>query len=85
MFEYDSAKSSSNKEKHGIDFESACRLWLDSKRIVIPAKVIGESRFMLIARLDEKVWSAIFTKRDGNIRIISVRKARKNERQIYFS
>jgi len=44
-----------------------------------------ESRFLLIAILDDVIWSAIFTKRNKNIRIISVRKSRKNEKEIYKS
>ncbi len=84
MFEYDSAKSTSNKQKHGIDFETACQLWLDPNRIIIPARVVGETRFLLIAKLNKDVLSAIYTEREDNIRIISVRKARTNEREIYF-
>lgn len=82
-FEYDPGKSASNKEKHGIDFEEAKSLWLDEERLQIRAKSEDEPRFALIARLEGKVWSAFFTLRNANIRIISVRRARENERKLY--
>lgn len=85
IFEFDINNSASNKQKHGIDFEKAQGLWLDSKGIEIEARTEDEVRKLLIARLDENIWSAIFTLRDGNIRIISVRKSRKNEKEIYYS
>ena len=85
MFEFDKNKSESNKRKHGIDFETARRLWEDFNRVEIPAKLIDESRILLIARLEEEIWAAIFTRRKSTIRIISVRKARNNEKEIYNS
>ncbi len=84
MFEFDSAKSLINKEKHGIDFERATGLWNDPFRIEIQARFVDEARFLLIAILDQKLWSAIYAKRGINIRIISVRRARENEEEIYY-
>lgn len=84
VFEYDSNKSVVNKEKHGINFEEAQSLWLDFKRVEINARTVGEPRKFLIAQLNDVVWSAIFTLRNDAIRIISVRKSRKNEKEIYF-
>jgi uncharacterized DUF497 family protein len=84
-FEFDSAKSNSNKKKHGIDFYEAQALWNDSDFIEIPLKTIDESRFLVIGRILEKHWSAIITCRSENIRIISVRRSRKEEVEIYES
>lgn len=83
MFEFDRKKSELNKKKHGIDFETARKLWEDSNRIEIPARWVDESRYLLIARLNDEFWSAIFTIRMNKIRIISVRKSRNNEKEIY--
>ena len=83
MFEFDPVKSEYNKNKHGIDFNTAMQLWGDLNRIVIKARTLGEPRFLLIAKLASTYWSAIYTLRKDNIRIISVRKSRKNEREIY--
>ena len=85
MFEFDKNKSESNKRKHGIDLESARKLWEDSNRIEIPARWVDESRFVLIATLEKDIWSAVFTCRENRIRIISVRKARDDEKEIYNS
>jgi len=82
-FDYDPKKSDSNMQKHGIDFEKAQLLWADSDRIQIPAKEVDEPRFTLIGKVGAKHWSAIFTFRDENIRIISVRRSRTEEIEIY--
>ena len=85
MFEFDPNKSEANKLKHGIDFYMARRLWNDPKRIEIPARWVDESRFLIIACLEKDIWSAVYTVRNNRIRIISVRKARDNEKEIYYS
>lgn len=85
MFEFDKNKSTSNKVKHGIDFTTAMKLWDDPNRLEIPAQSVNELRYLLIAVLEEEYWSAIFTKRKNKIRIISVRKSRGNEKEIYNS
>jgi len=84
-FEFDPAKSKSNKKKHGIDFYEAQELWNDSDFIEIPLKTIDEPRFLVIGRISEKHWSAIITYRSENIRIISIRRSRKEEVDIYES
>ncbi|MBN1930449.1 MAG: BrnT family toxin [Desulfobacterales bacterium] len=84
-FEYDKRKSDSNEQKHGINFENAQLLWDDSDRVQIPAREVEEPRFMLIGKINNRHWSAIFTYRSENIRIISVRKSRIEEIKIYES
>jgi len=84
-FEFDKQKSKRNKEKHGIDFVEAQRIWEDPEVVMIPAKTISESRYLLIEKSDNRIWSAIFTLRNQKIRIISVRRSRKNEEEIYRS
>ena len=84
MFEYDQNKSRANKDKHGIDFQTAKGIWKDPNRLVIPAKCVEEVRFLLIAKLEGTIWAAIYTYRGKKIRIISVRKARKYEEEIYY-
>ncbi len=78
-------KSNSNREKHGIDFDLAQALWVDEDRIEIPAKTQDEPRFLVIGKIDEKHWSAVITYRGENIRIISVRRSRDEEIEIYES
>lgn len=84
-FEFDLQKSESNWQKHGINFATAQLLWSDPNRIQIPAKDVDEPRFMIIGKIEQKHWSAIITYRDDKIRIISVRRSRDEEIEIYES
>jgi uncharacterized DUF497 family protein len=82
-FQFDAEKSASNKDKHGIDFVEAQALWRYDRFIVVPAKSSGEARLALIAKLGDKHWVAIHTMRGNAVRIISVRRARDMEEQLY--
>ncbi len=84
-FEFDSRKSKSNLKKHGIDFVQAQMLWFDPDLLEIPAKTVDEPRFLVIGRIGDKHWSAVITYRDENIRIISVRRSRNEEVELYES
>ncbi|MBU0505168.1 MAG: BrnT family toxin [bacterium] len=84
-FEFDKSKSEINKRKHGIDFVQAQSLWFDPNRIYIKAKTSDEQRFILIGKRKTKHWSAIYTLRDNKVRLISVRRARKEDVNIYES
>ena len=84
-FEYDPDKNAENKRKHGIDFEAAQRLWMDARLVEIPARTTDEPRWLLIGKIDEKHWSAVITRRGDNIRLISVRRSRDEEVDIYES
>jgi len=84
-FEFDPEKSDANKLKHGIDFIEAQELWDDMDLLEIPAKTTDEPRFLVIGRIDEAHWTGIITYRSDNIRIISVRRARKEEIELYES
>jgi uncharacterized DUF497 family protein len=74
-----------NNEKHGIDFTEAQLLWEDPDRVVIPARTTDEPRYLLIGRIAEKLWSAVFTYRYEKIKIISLRRSRDEEVDIYES
>lgn len=82
-FEFDPNKSKSNKEKHGIDFEEAKALWDDPYLLEIEARTTGEPRFLLIGKITDKHWSAVVTYRGGKTRIISIRRSRKEEVELY--
>jgi uncharacterized DUF497 family protein len=84
-FEFDETKSIGNLEKHGIDFNTAQQLWNDPDLIEIPVKTSDEPRYLVIGLLNGKHWSGVITYRDTNIRIISVRRSRKTEVNLYES
>lgn len=85
LYEFDERKSVSNKNKHDIDFIEAQLLWKDENRLIIPAKDVDEPRYLMIAKIDDKHWSAVFTIRNKKMRIISVRRSRQNEIELYES
>lgn len=82
-FEYDSEKSDNNKKKQGIDFSDAQALWDDLDYIEIPAITTDEPRSLVIGKIDGKHWSGVITYRGESVRIISVRRSRKEEVAIY--
>lgn len=84
-FEFDDEKSRANLAKHGIDFRVAQALWKDPYLLQIQAKSENESRFLLIGRIESKHWSAVVTYREHRIRLISVRRSRKKEVELYES
>jgi len=82
-FDWDEGKSKINRDKHGIDFDAAKDLWLDEDRVEIYAPHPIEDRRVIIAKYHNKLWAAIYTMRDDTTRIISVRRARRREVNLY--
>jgi uncharacterized DUF497 family protein len=82
-FEFDPAKSEVNFAKHGIDFVEAQALWADENRLEIPARTQDEPRTLVVGRIGDRHWSAVVTDREQRIRIISVRRSRIEEIELY--
>lgn len=85
QFEFDPVKSDTNKSKHGINFEEAIQLWDDPMLLEVPARTTDEPHFIAIGLIGERHWSAIYTYRGPANRLISVRRARKEEVAYYES
>jgi uncharacterized protein len=81
--EFDPDKSDANRDKHGFDFESAQALWDDPDLLEIRARTKDEARFLAVGRIGEKHWSAVVTYRQERVRIISVRRSRQEEVELY--
>lgn len=84
-FEFDTDKSQANLKKHGIDFLDAQALWKDPDLLEIRARSEDEPRFLAIGLIGPKHWSAVVTYRNGTIRLISVRRSRAREVELYES
>ena len=84
-FEWDEVKSTSNLAKNGIDFDTAKGLWADPFLLEVPARPLDEPRWLVIGVLNKKFWSAVITRRNGVVRLISVRRSRTEEIEIYES
>jgi uncharacterized protein len=82
-FEYDQAKSAANLQKHGIDFEEAQELWRDDKLLEIRVTSQPELRYFALGEMKNKTWTAVYTYRNDVMRLISVRRSRKSEVELY--
>jgi uncharacterized protein len=82
-FEFDPPKSAANKVRHGIDFLEAQALWTDPDLVEIPVTTSDEPRFVVIGKIGDRHWSGVITYRAEKIRIISVRRSRTEEVDIY--
>lgn len=85
-FEWDEDKALANAEKHGIDFLDARRIW--ERPVIDPAgerMVEGEYRPTALGIIgeDDLIVAVVYTVRDGVIRLISARRARRHERKDY--
>ena len=84
-FEWDERKRQANIRKHGIDFADIPPLFEgDIVTIEDTRYDYGETRFITFGLLKIRVIVVVHTERNGNLRIISARKATKNESKIYF-
>jgi len=84
-FEYDTEKSAANLLKHHIGFDDAQALWDDPWMLEAPAKTEDEPRYLAIGKINGKAWTAVWTPRGDAVRIISVRRSRKEEIKHYES
>ena len=84
-FEWDENKNQSNIEKHSIDFEDAKDIFKDKKKKKAPnlRHNYGESRWLVIGKVVDRIMVVVYTMRDTAFRIISARYAKKKERDIY--
>ena len=87
-FEWDENKNQTNQKKHGISFEEAKEVFFDDDAILFddPEHSKGEERFLIIGLIQEEkicIVSHCYRDKENTIRIISARKATKNEKKIY--
>ncbi|MBV1797287.1 BrnT family toxin [Siccirubricoccus sp. G192] len=82
-FEWDERKRAANLAKHGLDFRLAI-LVFDGGYILEPARPVGdELREKAIGMVLGRMVAVILTRREGAVRVISMRRARENERRAY--
>jgi uncharacterized protein len=83
-FEWDEYKRQSNLHKHGIDFIRACQIFEGYTVEFEDTRYnYGEERFIAIGQTGNQILTVVYTLQDEVIRLISARKATKNERKIY--
>ena len=84
-YEWDPNKNDANELKHGISFLDALAVFDDPQHVIDDATTsdYGEPRFKAIGKIGDRYFTIIFTNRPHARRIISVRRARTNERRVY--
>jgi len=89
LFEWDQRKSKSNVKKHGVSFEEAQTAFYDEQAIIFddPDHSKEEDRFILLGtnhKLNILVVCHCYREKETKIRIVSARKAKKEEEQFYW-
>lgn len=84
-FEWDEQKANVNLQKHHIDFKDAALVFFDSNRLDDENYSSEEERYRTIGLVKGRVLFVVYTWREERIRIISARKATRDERQKYYS
>jgi uncharacterized protein len=83
-FEWDSAKEQANRRKHGIDFRTAGRVFLDPYVIEFDDhNAAGELRFNAVGLVDGRMPFVTYAIRGDDVRIISARGAEPHEKRKY--
>lgn len=83
FLEFDAAKDAVNQGKHGLSLAIAEHFDWEHEPVQ-PAKAVGgEARWKILATADDQLVAAIFTMRGAVARIISVRRASRQERTHY--
>lgn len=87
-FEWNSEKDHLNKIKHGIAFEDATAVFQDERLVNIfdsKNSLLEEDRFKAIGMIKGiLIVTVIHTERSFRIRIISARRATKQEMKLYY-
>jgi uncharacterized protein len=81
-FEWDERKRESNLHDHGIDFQDARRV-IDGPTFIRQTERKGEARYMVFGFIGQEEVVLICTFRGENCRVISARRARRDERKKY--
>ncbi|MBL8409262.1 BrnT family toxin [Candidatus Accumulibacter contiguus] len=86
-YSYDPEKRTSNLKKHGYDFEDAPQVIESDRTVTFEDRRFDyhEQRFITLGLLRGDVVVIATAETDQNIRVISMRKAERNEHEIFYS
>ncbi len=82
-FEWDETKRRRILETRGIDFIDAHLLFDGRNLLSVPANRSDEDRWLSIGQIEEKMIAVVWTWREDRIRIITMRRARDEEKRKY--
>jgi uncharacterized protein len=85
-FEWNKSKAKDNDAKHGVSFDLAKLVFKDpfAVEFLDDRQDYGEARFVIIGTAGGQILSVAYTERKDVIRIISARRATKNEEEAYI-
>lgn len=85
-FEWHEEKRQSNLEKHGVDFRDAIRVFQDEKRLwgFDDRHSDFEDRWWTVGMTHDTVLTVVWTEHGGVIRLISARRATRDEQTAYY-
>ena len=83
IFDFDPDKNAINKDKHGLDFEGFEGFDSDPVVITDERADYGERRFRVFGRIDGIAHMIALAARDGNLRLLSFRRAHEKEIRRY--
>jgi uncharacterized DUF497 family protein len=86
-FEWHAGKARSNYNKHGVHFETAKRAFADPLMVEVldDSEDYGEERFLVIGMAGGELLSVVYTPRQERFRLISARRASRDEQDHYFA
>ncbi|MDP2883360.1 MAG: BrnT family toxin [Azonexus sp.] len=86
-YTHDPKKRAANLKKHGYDFEDAPQVIESGQTVTFEDRRFDydEQRFITLGVLREDVVVITTAETDEDIRVISMRKAERNEQEIYYS
>jgi uncharacterized DUF497 family protein len=86
-YEWDSAKAQANLRKHRVPFLMACEVFKDVNRLerLDTSGQYGEERWTVLGRVEQTILFVVFTQRGQQTRLISARRATRNEQRSYWT
>lgn len=86
-FDWDPAKAQANLRKHKVPFLIACEVFKDVNRLerLDTSGQYGEERWTAIGRVEETILFVVYTQRGQRTRLISARRATRNEQRSYWT
>lgn len=86
IFEWDSKKATENARKHGVTFDEACTAFGDPLAVLVPDPdhSFGEERYVVLGMSkQQRLLVVLFAERPPRTRLISARRATRQERRLY--
>jgi hypothetical protein len=85
LFEWNESKRAANLQKHGFDLADGVDLFDGRPVITSRSPRNGEERFVTIGMLADLYVAVVWTEREDAIRLISLRRARDEEKRAHHA